>query len=97
MSKRTRIANLRKICELNNALSPDILTAVLVAESQMEAWRITTIFEEVTGDDLPFDLDKWERSVRPPVELYLVFKQKRDRGRFIRAMSREFPEKEVII
>ena len=96
MSKRTRLANLRKVLEFNNTLSPDILTAVTVAESQMEAWRTAVIFEEVTGEDLPFNLDEWERSVRPPVELYFVFQRKRDQGRFIRKMSREYPEREVI-
>lgn len=83
--------------EVNNTLSPDILTAVTVAESQMEAWRTAVIFEEVTGEDLPFDLDEWERSVRPPVELYFVFKRKRDQGRFIRKMSQEYPEREIAI
>lgn len=96
MSKRTRNASLRKLCEVNNALSPDILTAITVAESQMEAWRTAVIFEEATGEDLPFNLDEWERSVRPPVELYFVFRRKRDRGRFVRTISREYPEKEVI-
>lgn len=95
MSKRTRLANLRKVLEFNNTLSPDILTAVTVAESQMEAWRTAVIFEEVTGEDLPFDLDEWGRSVRPPVELYFVFRRKRDLGRFIRKMSREYPERVI--
>ena len=62
----------------------------------MEAWRTAVIFEEVTGDDLPVNLDEWERSVRPPVELYFVFKRKRDQGRFARKMSREYPEREVV-
>ena len=62
----------------------------------MDAWRIASIFEEVTGDDLPVNLDEWERSVKAPVELYFVFTRKKDQGRFIRKMSREFPEKEVI-
>ena len=84
------------LCEANDALSPELLTAVMVAESQMDAWRIAVIFEEVTGDDLPFNLEEWERSVRTPVELYFVFKRKRDRGRFVRRMSREFPDMEVI-
>lgn len=83
--------------EFNNSLSPDILTAVTVAESQMEAWRTAVIFEEVTGEDLPFDLDEWERSVRPPVELYFVFQRKRDQGRFIRKMSQEYPEREIAV
>ena len=86
---------LRLQLEENNSKSPDILTAVVTAQDQMEAWRIAAIFEEVTGDDLPVDLDKWERSVRPPVELYFVFNRKRDQGRFLRKMSREFPEKDV--
>lgn len=85
-----------KLAEENNAKSPDILTAIVVAESQMDAWRIASIFEEVTGDDLPVNLDEWERSVKAPVELYFVFKRKKDQGRFVRKMSREFPETEVL-
>ena len=100
MSRRTKEAmqriRLMKLAEENNLKSPDILTAVVTADSQMQAWRIATMFEEVTGDDLPFNLDEWERSVQPPVELYFVFKRKRDQGRFVRKLSREFPEKEVI-
>ena len=101
MSRRTAEAakkiRLMKLCEENNAKSPDILTAIATAKSQMEAWRIANIFEEMTDEDLPFNLDEWERSVRPPVELYFVFKRKRDRGRFVREMSREYPDMEVII
>jgi len=85
-----------KLAEENNTKSPDILTALVVAESQMDAWQIASIFEEVTGDDLPVNLDEWERSVKVPVELYFVFKRKKDQGRFVRKMSREFPETEVI-
>lgn len=85
-----------KLAEENNAKSPDILTAIVVAESQMDAWRIASIFEEVTGDDLPVNLDEWERSVKAPAELYFVFKRKKDQGRFVRKMSREFPETEVV-
>lgn len=85
-----------KLAEENNAKSPDILTAIVVAESQMDAWQIASIFEEVTGDDLPVNLDEWERSVKAPVELYFVFKRKKDQGRFVRKMSREFPETEVL-
>lgn len=85
-----------KLLEENNAKSPDILTAIVTANGQMEAWRIATIFEEVTGDDLPWNLDEWERSVRPPVELYFVFKRKKDRGKFIRRISNEMPEKEIL-
>ena len=47
--------------------------------------------------DLPADLDEWRKSVRPPVELYFVFKRRRDQGRYVRMMSREFPETEVIV
>lgn len=97
MSKRTRIAALKKLLEMNNLKSPELITAVTVANSQMEAWRTAVIFEEVTGEDLPFNLDEWELTVRPPVELYFRFKRKADRGRFVRRMSREFPKKEVII
>ena len=88
--------SIRRICALNNEKSPDVVTAVMNAESQLEAWRTAVIFEEVTGDDLPFNLDEWHRSVRPPVELYFVFKRKRDRGRFVRMVEREFPGTEVI-
>ena len=101
MSKRTREAMARirllKLLEENNLKSPDILTAIVTANSQMEAWRMAVIFEEVTGDDLPVDLDEWHRLVRPPVELYFVFQRKRDQGRYIRKMSREYPETEVIV
>ena len=86
-----------KLLEENNLKSPDILTAVVVAESQMDAWQIAAIFEEVTGDDLPVNLDEWGRKVKVPVELYFIFKRKKDLGRFIRKMSREFPDTEVII
>ena len=100
MSRRTKEAmqriRLMKLLEENNLKSPDILTAVVMVSSQMEAWQTAMIFEEVTGDDLPWNLDEWEQSVRPPVELYFVFKRKRDRGRFVRRMSREFPDVEVI-
>ena len=85
-----------KLLEENNLKSPDILTAIVTAKSQMDAWRIASIFKEVTGDDLPVNLDEWERSVKAPAELYFVFKRKRDQGRFIRKMSREFPKTEVI-
>lgn len=99
MSRRTKEAmqrvRLMKLLEENNLKSPDILTAVVTARSQMDAWRIASIFEEVTGDDLPVNLDEWERKVIPPVELYFVFKRKRDLGRFVRKMSLEFPEKTV--
>ena len=81
--------------EENNQKSPDILTAIVTADSQMEAWQMATIFEEVTGDDLPWDLDEWERSVRPPVELYFVFSRRRDQGRYVRRISREMPNKEI--
>ena len=87
---------LMKLAEENNAKSPDILAALVTAESQLDAYRIATIFEEVTGDDLPVNLDEWERSVKVPVELYFVFKRKKDQGRFVRRMSREFPETEVV-
>ena len=101
MSKRTAEASrkirLLKLMEENNQKSPDILAAITVANSQMEAWRIAIIFEEVTGEDLPFYLDEWERSVRPPVELYFVFKRKKDLGRFVRMMSREFPDNELFV
>ena len=85
-----------KLLEENNLKSPDILTAVVNAGSQLDAYRIASIFEEVTGDDLPVNLDEWERSLKAPVELYFVFKRKKDQGRFVRKMSREFPETEVI-
>jgi hypothetical protein len=90
-----RRIRLLKLLEENNLKSPDILTAIVTAKSQMDAWRIASIFEEVTGDDLPVNLDEWERSVKAPVELYFVFKRKRDLGRFVRKMSLEFPEKTV--
>lgn len=83
--------------EENNLKSPDILTAIVMANSPMEAWRAAVIFEESTGDDLPVDLDIWRKSVRPTVELYFVFKRKRDQGRYVRRMNREFPGKEVEI
>lgn len=99
MSRRTKEAmrriRLLKLLEENNLKSPDILTAIVTAKSQMDAWRIASIFEEVTGDDLPVNLDEWERSVKAPVELYFVFKRKKDQGRFVRKMSRDFPEKTV--
>ena len=99
MSRRTKEAiqriRLLKLLEENNLKSPDILTAVVTADSRMDAYRIASLFEEVTGDDLPVNLDEWERSVKAPVELYFVFKRKKDRGRFVRSMSREFPEIEV--
>lgn len=88
---------LKKLLEENNLKSPDILTAVVMAKNPMEAWRMAVIFEEVTGDDLPVNLDEWHKSVRPPVELYFVFKRRRDQGRYVRQMSREFPETEVIV
>lgn len=101
MSKRTKEATQRirllKLLEENNLKSPDILTAVVIANSPTEAWRMAVIFEDVTGDDLPVDLDEWRKSVRPPVELYFVFKRRRDQGRYVRQMSREFPEAEVIV
>ena len=86
---------LMKMAEENDKKSPDILTAVVNAGSQLDAYRIASIFEEVTGDDLPVNLDEWERSLKAPVELYFVFKRKRDLGRFVRKMSLEFPEKTV--
>lgn len=101
MSRRTKDAmqrlRLLKMAEENDKKSPDILTAVVNARSQLDAYRIASIFEEVTGDDLPVNLDEWERSLKAPVELYFVFKRKKDQGRFVRKMSREFPEMEVII
>lgn len=88
---------MRKICELNNALSPDILTAVANARTAAEAYGIAGVFEDTTGEDLPFPLDEWRLRVKAPVELYFVFKRKRDQGRFVRTISKEFPEVEVIV
>jgi len=100
MSRRTKEAirriKLMKLAEENNAKSPDILTAIVTSDNRYEARRIACIFEEVTGDELPFDLDEWQRSVRLPAELYFVFKRKKDQGRFVRKMSQEFPEMEVL-
>ena len=85
-----------KLCEANNGLSPEILTAVAVADTQTDAYGIAGIFEEATGEDLPFPLDEWYLTVRVPVELYFVFKRIRDQKRFIRQMGRDFPGVEVI-
>ena len=93
MNKRA----LKKLLEANNAKSPDILTAIVLVNNQTEAWRTAVIFEEVTGDDLPFNLDEWERTVRPPAQLYFRFERKRDQGRFVKRMRKEYPELEVTI
>ena len=90
-----------KLCEANNALSPEIHTAVLTAESQMEAYVMVANYLDISNMEVPFEdwgltVDTWERSLKPPVELYFLFKRKKDLGRFTRKMSREFPEKEVI-
>ena len=102
MSKRTSEASKRirllKLLEENDQKSPDTFTAVVTAWSPMEAYGIAGIFEEAAGEDLPFPLDEWRLTLKHgmPVELYFVFKRKRDLGRFIRKMSQEFPDKEVI-
>lgn len=85
-AKRIRLL---KLLEENNSKSPDILTVVVEAKSTMEAWQTTVIFEEVTGDDLPVNLDEWRKLVRPPVELYFIFKRKTDLNRFIKRLGKE--------
>jgi hypothetical protein len=62
----------------------------------MEAYMIATIYERVTGEDLPFNLDRWELSVKPPVELYFAFKRMRDRGKFVRAVTKGFPDVTIV-
>lgn len=92
MNKR----KLKKILEANNALSPDIPTVTVFAETPAQAWRIAGIFEEVTGEDLPMLTDSWRKTLQAPVELYFVFRKIRQKNRFIKKMEREFPETEMI-
>lgn len=89
-----------KLCEANNALSPEIHTAVLTAESQMEAYVMVANYLDISNMEVPFEdwgltVDAWVKSLKPPVELYFLFKRKKDLGRFIRKMSREFPDATV--
>ena len=58
--------------EENERKSPDILTAVVTAKTSMEAYGIAGIFEEASGEDLPFPLDEWRLTVKSPTELYCV-------------------------
>ena len=105
MSRRTaeesRRIRLMKLCEANNALSPEIHTVVAAAKTQMEAYTMLSIYLDISNVEVPFEdwgltVDTWERSLKPPVELYFLFKRKKDIGRFTRKMSREFPDTEVI-
>lgn len=106
MSRRTaeesRRIRLMKLCEANNALSPDIHTALLTADTQMEAYIMVGHWMDISNMEVPFEdwgltIDTWVKSLKPPVELYFLFKRKKDVGRFVRKMSREFPEKEIIV
>lgn len=93
MSKRS----IRRICELNNLLSPDILSATVFAKSQNEAWEIAGIYEEVTGEDLRLRTDEWRKTLHAPVGLYFTFKKKREQNRFLKKLAISFPEVEVIV
>ena len=94
MNKRA----LRKLMQENNAKSPDILTVIVTATTQLDAYRIAGIFEETTGEELPFELESWQRSIRSlPVELYFVFQRKRHLMRFVQNIRKEFPEIKMIL
>jgi hypothetical protein len=72
----------------------------MTAETQMEAYIMVGHYLDISNMEIPFEdwgltIDTWERSLKPPVELYFLFKRKKDLGRFVRTMSREFPEKEL--
>lgn len=90
-------AELLRLCELNNLKSPDILSATLMAHTKFEASEIVAIFEETTGEEVPFAQDNWLRTVTLPVGLYFVFKRKRDLSAFAKMVRKKFPEMEVIM
>ena len=106
MSKRTREATarirLKKLLEENNLKSPDIPAAVVTANSQTDAYTMLGIYLDISNVEVPFEdwgltADTWVGSLKSPVALYFLFKRKKDLGRFVRKMNREFPEKEVIL
>lgn len=106
MSRRTaeesRRIRLMKLCEENNSRSPEIIASVVTVQSQMEAYSMTAVYMDISNVEIPFEdwgltVDTWVKSLKPPVDLYFLFKRKKDAGRFVRKMSREFPEIKVII
>ena len=99
MSRRTRLA---KLLEENNAKSPEIPASIVTARTQMEAYSMLSIYLDISNVEVPFEdwglsIDSWNRSLKPPVDLYFLFKRKKDQGRFARKIGREFPDAEVIV
>ena len=102
MSARTRKASalirLKAQMEENNDKSPDVTSAIVTVSTRSEAYATARIFEEVSCEDLPFELDEWQRTIaKLPVELYFVFKRKRDLIRFLKEVRKELPPKTKII
>ena len=87
--------------EENSKKDPGILSMTMMAKSQMEAYIMVGHYLDISNMEPPFEkwgltADSWRKSLKPPVELYFLFKRKKDLGRFTRKISRELPEVEVI-
>lgn len=89
--------SIRRICALNNEKSPDILTAIVRVDDIFQAAEIVSFWETSTGEELPYNRDRWARTVVLPVELYFLFKRRRDLNRFVKMVSKEFPKVKIIV
>ena len=87
MKRRT----IHRLMAENNRLSPDILTAIAVPESNPDACLIAGIFLDCTDYKLPFSFEEWRQNVQAPVELYFVFDRKKQLTAFLKEVRKVLP------
>lgn len=93
MNKRA----LRKLCAENNLKSPDLMTALAYPETNWDACLVAGAFLDSTGYKLPFSFEKWQRTVKAPVELYFVFDRKSELRKFLKQTRKALPTIKIIL